>query len=285
MRLAILLLVIPFAVTRAQVPPPGDSAALASFVARARAGTEALRSPEAARAAGYRPVGPDFPGMGRHWIHTALILRSTPDPAQPPVLEYAELNGTTALVGVAYAVLVKGDTVPTSLPVPAAAWHFHQGTVEEESFLRAHAGVASHVMTTAEGPGGPGGPGGPRLAVVHAWIWLDNPDGIWATDNWALPYARLGLAVPQHTSHAAARALALAAGDGGRSYLEALLHAVGQPSDDEMKALAIVVARHQMEARAHTANVTELEWCWRALWEDIKGNVRPDVWERLEALR
>jgi len=275
MRLAILLLAIPFAVARAQVPSPDDSAALASFVARARAGTEALRSPEAARAAGYRPVGPDFPGMGRHWIHTALILRSTPDPAQPPVLEYAELNGTTVLVGVAYAVLVKGDTAPTSLPVPAAAWHFHQGTVEEESFLRAHAGVGSHEMTME----------GPRLAVVHAWIWLDNPDGLLATDNWALPYARLGLAVPQHTSHAAARALALAAGDGGRSYLEALLHAVGQPSDDEMKALAIVVASHQMEARAHTVNVTELERCWRALWDDVQASVQPDVWERLQPLR
>ena len=24
---------------------------------------------------------------------------------------------------------------------------------------------------------------------------------------------------------------------------------------------------------------------WRALWEDVKENVRPEVWERLEALR
>src|SRR5881409_88482 len=217
----------------AALQAPADSA-LADFVARARAGTEALRDPQAARLAGYHPVGPDFPGMGRHWIHTSLILRTTPDPAQPPVLEYAEIDGTPTLVGVAYAVLVNGDTVPASLPVPAAAWHFHQGTVDEESFLRSHAG-AGHVMP---GPG-------PRLAVVHAWIWLDNPDGVLATDNWALPYARLGLRVPSHGSRAAARALALASGDGGRLYLEALIHAVGQPSDEEMQALAIVVRRHQ----------------------------------------
>jgi hypothetical protein len=264
-----MILILALLVT---IQAPGDSA-LAAFVARARAGTEALRSPEAARLAGYHPVGPDFPGMGRHWIHTALILRPTPDPAQPPVLEYAELNGTVTLVGVAYAVLVNGDTAPASLPVPAAAWHFHQGTVDEESFLRSHAG-ADHVTP---GPG-------PRLAVVHAWIWLDNPDGLLATDNWALPYARLGLRVPPNGSRAAARALALAAGDGGRMYLEALIHAVGQPSDSEAAALANVVRRHQEEARAHAPKIDELEACWRALWNDVKAVVRPEVWERLQAL-
>lgn len=269
MRLALALLTIPLAVTRAQ--GPADTA-LANFVARARAGTEAFRHPEAARAAGYRPVGPDFPGMGRHWIHTALILRSIPDPAQPPVLEYAELNGTLTLVGVAYAVLVKDGAVPWSLPVPAEAWHFHQGTVEEESFLRSHAGVMGHTMP------------GPSLAVVHAWIWLDNPDGLLATDNWALPYARLGLTIPPHASRPAARALALAAGDGGRLYLEALLHAVGQPSDDEMRTLSAILLRHQTIARAQAPDVAKLETCWSDLWEEVKGTVRPEVWERLAPL-
>src|SRR6266704_6069639 len=233
---------IPTLAFLAALQTPADTA-LANFVTRARAGTEALRNPEVARLAGYHPVGPDFPGMGRHWIHTALILRSTPDPAQPPVLEYAELNGTPTLVGVAYAVLVMSDTAPPSLPVPAAAWHFHQGTVDEESFLRSHAGV-THVMP---------GPPGPRLAVVHAWIWLDNPDGLLATDNWALPYARLGLLVPAHGSRAAARALALAAGDGGRMYLEALIHAVGQPNESETAAVASVLRHHQAQARTRAS--------------------------------
>lgn len=270
MRLALALLALPIAVGRAQAP---SDSALARFLTRARAGTEALRDPEAARAAGYRPVGPDFPGMGRHWIHTALILRSIPDPAQPPVLEYAELNGTLTLVGVAYAVLVTSDSAPAFLPVPSDAWHFHQGTVDQESFLRSHAGAGHSMMP------------GPRLAVVHAWIWLDNPDGLFATDNWALPYARLGLSVPPRITHTAARALALAAGDGGRMYLEALLHAVGQPSDEEMKALSLVVGRHQANARAQAPNVAELEACWLALWNDMKATVRPEVWDRLEAVR
>ena len=245
--------------------------ALNAFVARARAGTESFRHPDAARLAGYHPVGPDFPGMGRHWIHTALILRPTPDPAQPPVLEYADLNGTPTLVGVAYAVLVMDDTVPSSLPVPAEAWHFHQGTIDDESFLRSHAGM-SHMMP------------GPRLAVVHAWIWLANPDGLLATDNWTLPYERLGLAVPAHGSRAAARALALAAGDDGRMYLEALIHAVGHPNENETAAVADVVRRHQALAHRQAASVDALDACWRLLWSDLRAAVRPEVWERLDAL-
>lgn len=248
---------------------------LAEFTARARTGTERFRDAEVARAVGYRPVGPDFPGMGRHWIHPTLILRDSLDPAQPPVLEYADITGRLTLVGVAYAALVKDGAPPTSLPVQASDWHFHQGTVEQESFLRSHVGLG-HVMPGVEGP---------RIAVLHAWIWLDNPDGLLATDNWALPYARLGYPAPADVSPDAARALALAAGDGGRAYLEALLHAVGQPNADETTILAAVVARHQAAARAHVPNVTELEHCWKALWHDVQATVRPEVWERLQAVQ
>jgi len=55
-----------------------------------------------------------------------------------------------------------------------------------------------------------------------------------ADDNWALPYARLGYRPPAQPSHAAARAMALAAGDGGRMTRGAAACG-GQPSDDEMK--------------------------------------------------
>jgi hypothetical protein len=258
------------------------------FVAQARAGTARYRDVEVARAAGYRPVGPDFPGMGRHWVHPALILRDTLDPAAPPILEYAEIAGRPTLVGVAYAMLVRGGTPPPppplGLPVPPAAWHFHQGTVEEESFLRSHAGVV-HVV--------PGEENAPRIAVLHAWIWLENPDGLLATDNWALPYARLGYRMPPGAPREAARALALAAGggDGGRNYVEALLRAVGRPSAAEGEALALLVARHQAAARAllpsdpgGSAPVEALAHCWTALLADVRAAVRPEVWERLLAL-
>ena len=272
MTLAALLLVVSVASAAAQSP---------DFVAQARAGTARYRDVEVAQAVGYRPVGPDFPGMGRHWVHPALILRDTLDPATPPVLEYAEIAGRLTLVGVAYAKLVRSGTPPADLPVPPAAWHFHQGTVEEESFLRSHAGGgAVHVAAGAESE--------PRIAVLHAWIWLENPDGLLATDNWALPYARLGYAMPPGggASHEAARAVALAAGDGGRHYVEALLRAVGRPNPAEEQALALLVERHQATARALLpGDATTLAHCWAELLEDVRAAVRPEVWERLQVLR
>jgi len=146
--------------------------------------------------------------------------------------------------------------------------------VEEESFLRSHAGVG-HLI-----PGG-----GPRIAVLHAWIWLENPDGLLATDNWALPYARLGYRVPPGASHEAARAVALAAGDGGRHYVEALLRALGRPNPVEEQALSLLVERHQGAARALLpGDAKTLAHCWTELLEDVRAAVRPEVWERLQVL-
>lgn len=252
------------------------------FIAQARTATAPYRDVAVARAAGYRPVGPDFPGMGRHWVHPALILRDTLDPAAPPILEYAEIDGRPTLVGVAYAKLVRDAVPPIGLPVPAEAWHFHQGTVEEESFVRTHAGL-THITTGHERE--------PRIAVLHAWIWLENPDGLLATDNWALPYARLGYRMPPGAPRNAARALALAAGDGGSTYVEALLRAVGHPNAVEEQRLARLVERHQAAARAllpsqrdRPAPVEALARCWVDLFDEVRTAVRPDVWDRLLAL-
>jgi hypothetical protein len=271
-KLAAVLLLLPVAAA-AQ-----ERTALANLALRARTATERFRDPEVARAAGYRPVGPDFPSMGRHWIHPSLILREVPDPDAPPILEYAELRGRPTLVGVAYAALVRDGPPAFALPVPADGWHFHQGTVEEESFLRSHAGAA-HIEP------------GPKIAVLHAWVWLDNPDGLLATDNWALPYARLGFNAPVDGSRLAARAVALAAGDGGRAYVQALISAVGHPSPDEAAALASLVAKHQVVARGlldrrtgGAPPVIALDHCWAALWEDVRRAVRPEVWGRLQAI-
>lgn len=255
-----------------------QTATLDAFVASARAGTERYRDPAAARAAGYRPIGPDFPGMGRHWLHTGLILRDTLDPAQPPILEYAELGGTTTLVGVAYAKLVRGAERPRLVDAPDDAWHFHGGTVEEESFLRSHAGVEQPDT-------------GPRIAVLHAWIWLENPDGLLATDNWALPYARLGYARPPDGSVAAARALALAAGESGRAYVETLYRAVARLTPEEVASIGPIVARHQRSARAllppaatGAVPVAQLVDCWMTLQQDVAQVLRPDARELLHAL-
>jgi hypothetical protein len=122
--------------------------------------------------------------------------------------------------------------------------------------------------------------------VLHAWIWLENPDGLLATDNWALPYARLGYAIPRNASREAARAVALAAGDAGRTFVTASLRAVGRPSAAEDEALGRVVERHQAALRALLpGDAQTLARCWSTLFEDVRAAVRPEVWERLRVLR
>ncbi|MGH2607939.1 MAG: hypothetical protein ACRDHF_02515, partial [Tepidiformaceae bacterium] len=206
----------------------GDS--VTRLLAAARAGTERFRDPSAALAEGFRPVGPDFPGMGQHWIHPGLLLEGALDPARPHVLEYADIRGTLTLVGVAYVSLATGGRVPDAFPVSPEAWHFHGGTVSEESFVRGHA-----LGEPADSAGAP------RLAVLHAWIWLDNPAGVFRTDNWSLPFARVGLEAPPGVTRGAAEAMALAA-PGGEAYMAALLKAVGRPDSVEAAALGGLVA-------------------------------------------
>ncbi|MGH7627661.1 MAG: hypothetical protein ACREOJ_20390 [Gemmatimonadaceae bacterium] len=41
--------------------------------------------------------------------------------------------------------------------------------------------------------------------MLHAWLWLPNPAGMFASDNWALPFVRAGVPVPLADPSAAAR--------------------------------------------------------------------------------
>lgn len=207
----------------APLPAQSDPGA---FVAAVRDATRRYADQSLAIADGYRKVGPDFPSMGEHWISIPRIVRGTVDPLQPPILEYATLGGRPTLVGVAYTQLVR-DGLPTApLPAPADAWHYHAGTVDEESFILGHAS------------GGHGaGPGGPRIAVLHAWVWMDNPAGLFATDNWALPYARLGLPFPDGGEEPSGATLAAALAAGGERYLGRLLRLRYRLEGDEARGV------------------------------------------------
>ena len=77
------------------------------FVRVVREATERYRDRSRAIADGYRPIGPDFPGMGEHWISVPLLLRGEVDRARPPILEYATLENEATLVGAICAYVAK----------------------------------------------------------------------------------------------------------------------------------------------------------------------------------
>jgi hypothetical protein len=250
-------------------------AAQADLVTTARAGTTRFRDRAVAIDEGYRAVGPDFPGMGEHYVNMGLLLTGTVDPARPPVLEYVTVDGTPRLVGVAYAALVTDSAPQPGLPVPPGAWHTHSGTVDEESFFH-------HTHASGRGP---------RLAVAHAWIWLDNPAGLYETDNWALPCLRLGFAAPGGLSADAGRALALAAGATG--YFTKLVRVVGEPDSAEqgrLSALLDQAATDIAQRVGHGLGTTPLppalvpwlESAWRRTWATLLDTASPPVRARLE---
>lgn len=191
-----------------QLAAAGASAQTAEFLAAAHAATARYRDPRVAIADGYRAIGPDFPGMGEHWVHPGLLVGGQLDAAHPQILE--------------------------------------------------------------------------------------NPAGVFATDNWALPYERLGLRAPPSAPIAAARALSLARG--GDAYLEILVRALGRPDSSGAAALrAVIIAyRHKVEGLVQQGGarpelgvreVTELARLWDGLCDALTTTAGSGGAARLGPLR
>jgi hypothetical protein len=253
----------------------GDEAE--AFLAKARRSTRRFQHLDAAIAAGYRPIGPDMPNMGQHWINPILAMRRTIDPATPAVLTYLPVGDELLLTGIAYTTpLQEGEALPAA-PVPGAAWHFHANTVEEESIGHNHAAASN------EGPGA-------RLAMMHAWIWVPNPDGVFTPDNWALSSVRLGLQPPNQGSPAAAKALFLLAG--GVDFYTDRAVAMGALDDDEMTEFraALSALRRQLEELQHAASFEDPQTLehladrWEDLQQTLKSRLSTDGWTGIQAM-
>ena len=230
--------------------PDADlDAAQADFARRAREGTARFRDRRAAIVAGYRRLGADFPAMGEHWVNPGLAVSGRFDPARPAMLSYVVVGGTPRLAGVVYAVPLAPGERPPAIPDLPSRWHEHNGTVDEESLAPSHDAHDAH-----DAHGGHGDTASAadvprvRLAILHAWTETPNPAGLFATDNWSLPFVRAGLAPPASPDPLAARALALVAG--GEPYDLRLLGA-GAPLAPEADAgarLALGAARGEVAA-------------------------------------
>lgn len=307
------------------VGPPAEPAATGerqartrAFVSRVERAIRDFRDRDAAIRHGYRRIGPDFPGMGEHWVNPGRVLAGGVDPAAPQILTYVEVRGIPYLTGAAFALPLAEDEEPPEEPVGREPWHDHGGSIDEEALIL----ESPHTMDA--------GDGGPRLAMFHTWTWPPNPDGPLAQNNWALPWVRLGLTPPESPDPAVARALSLLGG--GEAYYRTLLEraaglyptdpglhhgAVGRPADSARpRSTGSSGAAERGSARArpsrpdvqviHTAveragrraldivrrtsdsartldrrQTRELAAVWRGLWRDLREGVTPESWERL----
>jgi len=246
---------------------------LASFDSiAARAAIESARFADrrVAVADGYRRVGTDFPGMGEHWLNPDVMMRGAIDAARPTLLIYATMNGKPTLLGVGFVAVTRGDSEPTSLPGWPTAWHEHSGLLSDES------GAGRHDTPH----------GGTHVWVSHVWTELENPDGRYAPDNWALPFARAGLRAPAVVDADAGRALSLAVG--GDEYLRAVLADGGLRTTDNADRIdrLIVLARRAVDSVVASAraageirgsDVALLRERWRSLHARLGAELGPAV--------
>jgi hypothetical protein len=264
-RLGRLLLSLVFWGAEATALSAQTDSAVDSFLARVRAGTEKYRDLQTAVAEGYRPIGPEAPAMGRHWVQPGLLVATRFDPDHPPLLEYASIRGRAVLVGVAYALPLGPDESPPDFPAGRTAWHSHTGSLADEGFRLTH--DDAHAMHPGE-----------RVAVLHVWVWLDNPAGPFVPVNWALPYVRAGLE-PRSATDETAKALSL--GDGGAGFWESALTRALDATPAEADAVHTVLAAYSDTVAAWRARrpsgltLADDEAAWLdALWGRARAAVR-----------
>lgn len=232
----------------AAASPTSGDAALDSLAADAARLTARFADRRVAASNGYRRVGPDFPGMGEHWLNSGALLEEVLDPARPTILTYATIAGRPTLLGVAFVVTTQADQanqgvrVVENIDVPGwpHAWHEHSGLLGDESGSGGKSdnnpipGVGHRVRT--------------RVWVLHAWTALENPNGPYAPDNWVLPFARAGLVAPAGVDADAGRAGSLIVG--GDAYLRAVLADAGLLNDVRAHVADSVIAIARAEVGA-----------------------------------
>lgn len=262
-------------------PETADAEGFLAEVARA---VDRYRDRSVAIRYGYRRVGPDFPGMGEHWVNPGLVLSGGVDPSRPQILTYLDVDGTVHLTGAAFAVPLARDETPPSAPLGSHVWHDHGGSLDEEALVLESPTSMHH------------DPGGPRLAMFHTWLWPENPDGPLAQNNWTLPWVRIGLEPPARPDPLVARALSLG-GEGAAYYRLLLTRAAGlvptrEPDAQTARILEAAVARAAervsaiLEGRAGgrvlaTAESTRLRTAWTELWDEVRRDVGDRAWSRL----
>ena len=140
----------------------GDRAG--ALVALVREATERFRDVSVAEAEGYTLMfgcvsGPDYGGMGLHYVNLARVADGVLDPAVPEIVIYEPLpNGRRRLIGADYLVFA-GD------------WdESNPGTTPQ---------ILGQLLHLFESPNRYGLP---AFYTLHVWAWKENPNGAFV--NW-----------------------------------------------------------------------------------------------------
>jgi hypothetical protein len=247
------------------------SSSVDRLLATAREATEPYTDRKVAIAAGYRRVGGDFPSMGEHWLNPKLIVDGGFDVSRPQLLTYLMIAGRPVLTGVVYAIpLDQGESPPDALG-PEALWHEHNGSIDEEGLLPEHHSAPSAKIGT-------------RVAFVHAWIRVPGSEPVFSAENWAIPFMRLELPVPERFPNGASRALSLVSG--GRDFFARLMGPASLQSarsfDECVATVTEIVRRAKSERRPLDAmELEQMDIAWTQLLRNVASRSGPEIAARI----
>ena len=148
-----------------------------------RAATEKYRDVDVALKAGYRQSTEEVPNMGAHFVHPLWSLDGRFDPARPEILLYVKDDADEwELVGTSFvqSLLLAGFDHPETFVGPLDNWHVHYDLCTGVEFK-------SRSATEAECRRD-GGTWVPAYGwMIHAWVWEDNPLGVFSMWNPSIP--------------------------------------------------------------------------------------------------
>jgi hypothetical protein len=266
---------------------------LASQIDEVRQATARYKDHAVAREDGYRLFGNEGALMGEHWYRSDLV-RQPLALDHPSTLQYATISNERRLVGVAYTTYRRPtDPMPEGFTGSDDHWHVHdvvklaRAISEGRPLLR---WLTENKITRGKLGGGDGRT---HLTMVHAWIWLENPDGMFANDHPVLPYLRAGL--PESWAEKgrldAARGLGLAAKDGCASEIKRI-NALAQLERAQRRSMAercdaaageVRAALERPERTAAGVNQAS-ERAWRAFVEAKNSLLTSDQKRRLASI-
>ena len=165
-------------------PTAADHARVDAVLAATRAATARYQDVPLALAAGYTHSTPFFPTAHySNYLYAGVAAVGTFDPARPTSLLYVKIAWKPSLAGVMYTAPAADTPAQLAhlLPSTLVSWHQHLNVCYLGQAVQV--GVAPDACTTR------GGRWAPKSQwMLHAWLYLANPDGTFAIKNPAAPW-------------------------------------------------------------------------------------------------
>ena len=160
-----------------------DLAELVAQLDEVREATEKYRDIDVAIADGYRQTTDQVANMGEHWNRSGAGSRDF-NPAEPDILMYVTNDdGEKELVGTSFVLLRSrvGDDHPDAFAGQLDNWHIHY------ELCSGNPDIVSRSATREECQEG-GGAFIPSYGwMIHAWVWTENPLGVFQMWNPNIP--------------------------------------------------------------------------------------------------